>query len=170
MSVVYLGLGSNLGDRLANLQVAVRLLARAGTVQKVSSLYETVAIGPEQALFYNAVCEIATELGPRELLAVTQAIQREMGRSAEGDRWGPRLIDIDILLYGRQVVEEDGLVIPHPEMLKRAFVLVPLSEIAPDVRHANGQTIASLSRAVGDEGVTKVADRGWERVEPGAKS
>ena len=126
-------------------------------------------MGPEQPMFYNAACEIETEWGPRELLAITQEIQREMGRPADDERWGPRLIDVDILLYGREVVEEDGLVIPHREMLKRAFVLVPLSEIAPDVRHPNGQTIAALAQAVGDEGVTKISGRGWERGEPGAR-
>ena len=169
MAVVYLGLGANLGDRLANLQIAVRSLARAGTIRKVSSLYETAPVGPEQPMFYNAVCEIETELGPRELLAITQEIQREMGRPDDDERWGPRLIDIDILLFGREVVEEDGLVIPHPEMLKRAFVLVPLSEIAPEVRHPNGDTIAGLSQAVGDEGVTKISGRGWESAESGAR-
>ncbi len=110
MPVVFLGLGANLGDRLANLQIAVQSLARAGTVRKVSSLYETAAVGPEQPMFYNAVCEIETELEPRELLAITQEIQREMGRPDDDERWGPRLIDIDILLFGREVMEEDGLV------------------------------------------------------------
>jgi len=167
--VVFLGLGTNLGDRRGNLQIAVRSLARAGTVRKVSALYETAPVGPEQPMFYNAACEIETELGPRELLAITQEVQREMGRPDDDERWGPRLIDIDILLYGREVVEEDGLVIPHPEMLKRAFVLVPLIEIAPGVRHPNGRTIAALAEAVGDEGVTKIAERGWERAKPGAK-
>ena len=162
MVVAYLGLGSNLGDRRANLQAALRLLRRTGLVRRVSSLYETLAVGPEQPMFYNAACEFVTDLRPRELLRFVQEVQREMGRPDDDERWGPRLIDIDILLYGEQVVEEEGLVIPHSEMPKRAFVLVPLAEIAPDVRHPGGETIVSLARAVSVEGVEKVAGPGWE--------
>jgi 2-amino-4-hydroxy-6-hydroxymethyldihydropteridine diphosphokinase len=128
----------------------------------VSSLYETAPVGPEQPMFYNAACEFETDLQPGELLRLVQGVEREMGRPEDDERWGPRLIDIDILLYDEEVVEEEGLVIPHPEMRKRAFVLVPLAEIASEVRHPAGGTIASLAEAVGVQGVEKVVGAGWE--------
>jgi len=162
VAVAYLGLGSNLGDRRANLQGALRLLRRAGLVRRVSSLYETVPVGPEQPMFYNAACEFETDLQPRDLLRLVQEVEREMGRPEDDERWGPRLIDIDILLYDEEAVEEEGLVIPHSEMRKRAFVLVPLTEIAAEVRHPAGEPIASLARAVGVQGVEKAAGAGWE--------
>lgn len=166
MTVVYLGLGSNLGDRRANLQAALRSLRRAGSVVRVSSLYETAPVGPEQPMFYNAACEFETDMRPRELLRFVQGVEREMGRRRDDERWGPRPIDIDILLYGDEVVDEEGLVIPHPEMRSRAFVLVALAEIASEVRHPAGETIASLAHAVSVQGVEKVAGLGWEeRVE-----
>ena len=97
-------------------------------VRRVSSLYETAPVGPEQPMFYNAACEFETDLPPRDLLRLVQEVEREMGRPEDDERWGPRLIDIDILLYDERVVEEEGLVVPHPEMRKRAFVLVPLAD------------------------------------------
>ena len=113
-------------------------------------------------MFYNAVCEFETDLHPGGLLRLVQEMEREMGRPEDDERWGPRLIDIDILLYDEEVVEEEGLVIPHPEMRERAFVLVPLTEIAAEVRHPAGETIASLAEAVGVQGVEKVAGAGWD--------
>ncbi|MCH8814498.1 MAG: 2-amino-4-hydroxy-6-hydroxymethyldihydropteridine diphosphokinase [Chloroflexi bacterium] len=164
---MYLGLGSNLGDRRANLQTALRLLERVGLVRRVSSLYETVPVGPEQPMFYNAACECETDLPPRELLRCVQEVEQEMGRPRDDERWGPRLIDIDILLYGDEVIDEDGLAIPHAEMRNRSFVLVPLAEIAPEVRHPAGEAVASLARATGVQGVEKVAGLGWEQAEEG---
>jgi len=162
VAIAYLGLGSNLGDRRANFQAALRLLGRMGFVRRVSSLYETAPVGPEQPMFYNAACEFETDLHSGQLLRLVQEVEREMGRPDDDERWGPRLIDIDLLLYDEEVVEEEGLVIPHPEMRKRAFVLVPLAEIAAEVRHPAGETIASLAEAVGVQGVEKVAGAGWD--------
>lgn len=165
MAVAHLGLGANLGDRAANLKQALRLIAQSATVTGVSPLYETEPVGPEQPLFYNAVCEIETALAPRELLVRLKEMEREVGRSPRTERWGPREIDIDILLYGEQVIEEKDLTIPHPQMLERAFVLVPLAEIAADVHHpVRGETIGDLAALVDAEGVRKVADAGWERA------
>lgn len=142
---------------------AVRLLGRSLDVTRVSSLYETEPVGPEQPLFYNAACQVETELSARELLALVKEIEREVGRSPGGERWGPREIDIDILLFGDQVVAEKGLTIPHPRMLERAFVMVPLAEIAADVRFpVREETIGELAANVGQEGVRNVADGGWE--------
>lgn len=165
MSVAYLGLGSNLGDRAQNLGRALRLLGDSVSVLRVSSLYETDPVGPEQPNFYNIACEIETALEPRELLEIVKDIERQVGRSPGAERWGPREIDIDILLYGDELVDEKGLTVPHPRMLERAFVLVPLAEIASRVRYpGRAETISELAQVVGDEGVRKVADVGWERT------
>ena len=165
MAVAYLGLGSNLGDRLANLQRALALLSRLGRVEAVSSLYETAPVGgpPGQAPYYNAVCRLVTELPPRELLRALKEIERELGRRP-GPRWGPRPVDLDILLYDDRVVREAGLEVPHPRLGERAFVLVPLAELAPGVRHpVTGETVEGMLEGVGREGVALVAGPGWER-------
>lgn len=165
MAVAYLGLGSNLGDRLANLQRALALLSRLGRVEAVSSLYETVPVGgpPGQAPYYNAVCCLATELPPRELLRALKEIEGELGRRP-GPRWGPRPLDLDILLYDDRVVQEAGLEVPHPRLGERAFALVPLAELAPGVRHpVTGETVEGMLEGVVREGVALVAGPGWER-------
>lgn len=165
MAVAYLGLGANLGDRRANLRQALRLLRRSARVLRVSSLYETEPVGPEQPLFYNAVCAIETDLAPRDLLAFVKVIERDLGRERDAERWGPREIDIDILLYGAETLDEEGLTVPHPRMLERGFVLVPLAEIAAERRFpGREETISVLAAIVGDEGLKKVADVGWEEV------
>lgn len=165
MAVAYLGLGANLGDRAANLRTALRLLGKSAGVTRVSSLYETEPVSRDQPMFYNAACEIETELAPGELLGLVKGIEREVGRDPGGERWGPREIDIDILLYGDEVVAQEGLTVPHPQMSRRAFVLVPLAEIAADVRHpGRNETIGELAAIVGSAGVRKVADAGWERA------
>jgi 2-amino-4-hydroxy-6-hydroxymethyldihydropteridine diphosphokinase len=145
----YLGLGANLGDRAANLQAAVdRLRATQGiAVTALSPVHETAPVGVTgQPNFYNIVVEIETALAARALLDAVLAIERAMGRERTV-RWGPRNIDIDILLYGGETVREEGLDIPHPRMTERAFVLVPLAEIAPDAE-VPGQkgTVLSLSK------------------------
>lgn len=128
---VYLALGSNLGDRCANLRAAVAQLAACVAVEQVSSLYETApAYVLDQPPFLNAALCGRTTLAPHALLRFLKQIERELGRTV-GVRFGPRVIDIDILLYGSRVLASDALTIPHPRMAERPFVLVPLAEIAP---------------------------------------
>lgn len=130
-----MGLGSNIGDRTGNVHRACRLIDEISGVRvvRLSSLIETRPVGYEQQPdFINAVIEIEATLSPRELLCEVKRIEREMGRE-ETFRFGPRIIDIDILLFGSRVVDEPGLVIPHPRMHERRFVLEPLAEIAPEV-------------------------------------
>ena len=156
----FLGLGSNLGDREAHLARATQLLEESPAVEisRSSSLYQTAPWGYlEQPHFLNSVLEIATTLDPVPLLELTQSIERFIGRQP-GIRFGPRLVDIDILLYGDQSVclEQPDLQIPHPRMHLRAFVLVPLSELAPGLILPNfSSRIEELRDGVdGKEGVT----------------
>jgi 2-amino-4-hydroxy-6-hydroxymethyldihydropteridine diphosphokinase len=132
----YLGLGSNLGDRAAHLQFALDgLAARAGTVVAVSPVYETEPVGgPPQPDYLNAVVALDTELDPRRLLGVAKALEREAGRELDGaPRWSPRTLDIDILLLDDVRVSEPDLVVPHPRIHQRAFVLAPLADLAPNL-------------------------------------
>jgi 2-amino-4-hydroxy-6-hydroxymethyldihydropteridine diphosphokinase len=133
--IVYLSLGSNLGDRQANLRNAIGRLLELGYVQEVSSLYETEPVEfAEQPWFLNCAVAVRTELIPWEFLAGMLAIERSMGRERTQPK-GPRNIDIDILLYGAATVNTPQLTVPHPAMAERRFVLEPLAEIAPDVKH-----------------------------------
>ena len=133
--LVYLSLGSNLGDRIANLSAAVERVGGLGEVKAVSSFYETEPVDfAAQPWFVNCAVALETELMPRQLLARLQAIEHEMGRRRTHTK-GPRLIDLDILLFGSSVIDIPNLIIPHPEMHTRRFVLEPLAEIAPDARH-----------------------------------
>ena len=164
--VVYLGLGSNLGDRAANLRNALRRLSHLARPEEVSSLYETAPVGEEeQPLFYNAVCRIVTALEPEALLRHLKEIEFAIGRSP-GPRWGPRIIDLDILLYSDWVLEQEDLVIPHPLLAERAFVLIPLAELAPDLAHpVLGKPLRELLSALGDAalaGVRRIEPPGWE--------
>lgn len=136
MSIVYIGIGSNLGDRKANCMRAIELLAGKGiVVRKESSLYETDPWGDKnQPKFLNMAIEIETELKPRDLLGILAGIEKELGRK-KSHKWGPRIIDLDILLYNSITIDQDDLKIPHPFMHERDFVLKPLYEIAPDVKH-----------------------------------
>ena len=136
MAIVYLGLGSNLGDREENLSRAVALIEKRGIpVRKRSSIYETKPWGEQkQPLFLNMAVEIETELKPQALLDILKDVESESGRQLS-HRWGPRIIDLDILLYNDIILDEEALKIPHPFMHEREFVLRPLHEIAPDVKH-----------------------------------
>ncbi|WP_028400946.1 2-amino-4-hydroxy-6-hydroxymethyldihydropteridine diphosphokinase [Ectobacillus panaciterrae] len=130
-NIAYLGLGSNMGDRSAYLHQAVSLLNEqtAIKVEKVSSIYETDPVGyTDQDRFLNIAVKISTNLQPEELLQIMQSIEYELGRKREV-RWGPRTIDLDILLYNHENIVTESLIIPHPRMYERAFVLAPLSEI-----------------------------------------
>jgi 2-amino-4-hydroxy-6-hydroxymethyldihydropteridine diphosphokinase len=133
----FLGLGSNLGDRAAHLQFAVDgLAARAGRVVAISPVYETDPVGgPPQPDYLNAVVAIETTLSARELLGVAKGLEAEAGREpADPDRrWGPRPLDIDVLMVGEERINEPDLVVPHPRIHQRAFVLAPLADVAPDI-------------------------------------
>ena len=137
MHLVYIGFGSNIGDRLAHIRNAIHALAEAEgiTLQKISSIYETDPIGYEtQAQFLNGVAAIQTSLPPLSLLHTLKDIETAIGRKHR-TRWGPREIDLDILIYGDLCLQTEKLVIPHPEMHLRRFVLAPLAEISLDFVH-----------------------------------
>jgi 2-amino-4-hydroxy-6-hydroxymethyldihydropteridine diphosphokinase len=134
MQTVYIGLGSNLADPLEQLQAALRAMStlRSTRVVRHSHFYRTPPWGKsDQPEFINAVAEIETVLSARDLLDELLAIEVRAGRKRSGDRWGPRVLDLDILLYGQELIDEPALRVPHPHMRDRAFVIVPLAEIAP---------------------------------------
>jgi 2-amino-4-hydroxy-6-hydroxymethyldihydropteridine diphosphokinase len=135
-TTVYLSLGSNLGQRDANLRQAISLLGDLGTVEAVSGFYETEPMEVERAQpwFLNCAAAVETELPPRKFLARMLALEQAMGRQRVEPK-GPRTIDIDILFFGNEVIELPELTVPHPAMHRRRFVLEPLAEIAPDFRH-----------------------------------
>lgn len=135
--VAFIGIGSNLRDPAGQCRDATRRIGAVPAIRllRCSSLYRTEPVGfRDQAWFVNAVAEIRTGLRPRKLLDSLKEIEREMGRT-EGPLWGPRVIDLDLLLYGQEVVTEEGLVVPHPELHRRRFVLEPLCELASYVIH-----------------------------------
>src|SRR5438093_3823872 len=145
-TTAYLGLGSNLGDRLANLQRAVGLLAAqpAVEVRRSSRVYETDPVGgPPQPDYLNAVVGVETSLSPRDLLEACLGVERRMGR-VRSERWGPRVIDVDLLTYDEKDIREPDLVVPHPRMHERAFVLVPLMELDPDPVLAGGRQLSTF--------------------------
>lgn len=154
--IVYLGLGSNLGDRQANLHRALELLSADVKVAQVSPTYDTAPVGnTDQPRFLNLVCKAKTLLSPPHLLTFVKNIETKMGRTP-GPRNSPRPIDIDILFYGGLVLETPALVIPHPRLTERAFVLAPLADIAPRLKHpVSGKTVRQmlkeLKRTVGED-------------------
>ena len=141
MTIAYVGLGANLGDREATIRRAVELLG----AQRVSTLIETEPWGyADQPAFLNGVAELATGEPARVLLGRLLEIERGLGRTREGPRYGPRAIDLDLLLYGNELIEEPGLTVPHPRLHERAFVLEPLAELAPALVVPGRGAVAAL--------------------------
>ena len=166
--LIYLSLGSNLGDRSANLESAIEALAEIGVrVSRRSSIYETEPVDfVAQPWFLNCVVEAETSLGPRQLLEGLQAIERKLGSKKLVPR-GPRIIDLDVLFYGAEVIHEAGIEIPHPRMVKRKFVLVPLAETAPEFRHpVLRKAIAELLAATQDRSAVRI----WQAPQSAARS
>jgi 2-amino-4-hydroxy-6-hydroxymethyldihydropteridine diphosphokinase len=152
MAIGYLGLGSNVGDRRANLQTAAAALPRHGAdVLASSSVYETEPVGLvlDQREFLNACLRISTDLDPEALLDACKAVERELGRDPGGVRHGPRPIDVDLLLLGDRVYRSERLKLPHEEVTSRRFVLVPLLELDPELATPDGTRLADALAALG---------------------
>lgn len=155
MAEVIIALGSNLGDRLANLQGALRLLGERGlTVQRLSSVWETEPVPADQPMYLNAVLTGTTSLAPLDLLITLKAIERDLGRQP-GRRWGPRPIDLDILFYDDLSLDSPELTIPHPRIAGRAFVLAPLAEIVDGPLPVLRRAVLELMEAAGMEGARR---------------
>lgn len=158
MPDVYLGLGSNLGNRTGHLAAALTAVAaRVGPITAESSIYDTAPWGPvPQDNYLNQVVQVSTALAPRELLDMLHEIERAAGRERKNEvRYGPRVLDLDILLYGDSAVNEDGLTVPHPRIAERAFVLVPLAEIAPKLTIA-GEPVETLLHRIDTTSVRRL--------------
>ena len=176
MPTAYIALGSNLGYRTEALSSAIRHLGSLGRVVALSSLYETEPVGyHDQPAFLNAVVALETQLEPLPLLRGLLAIERQLGRDRSQSPFkGPRTLDLDLLLMGDRIVVDEELSLPHPALAQRRFVLAPLTEIAPELRHPEyNQTMANLLSQLPDDGENRVsavrripaaADPGWPRI------
>jgi 2-amino-4-hydroxy-6-hydroxymethyldihydropteridine diphosphokinase len=168
MTKAAIALGSNLGDRRELLRSGADALTELGTIVGVSSLYETAPVGgPDQDSFLNAVIVIDTALGPRELLDELHRIEAEAGRLREV-RWGPRRLDLDLILFGTRRAEEGGMVVPHPRFAERRFVLAPLVEAWPDARTPEGQKVADYLPGISDQDVVSLGPW-WPETDPAAE-
>ena len=159
----FVGLGSNVGDRRASLARAVDLLRRAPSVQVVglSALYETPAWGYlAQAPFLNAAVAVETALGPRQLLVALKSFEARIGRRRTF-RWGPRVIDLDILAYDDLTLDRRGLSLPHPALAERAFALLPLADVCPEFRAPDGRTLPELLAGLDLQGIRLVREAPW---------
>ena len=145
MTIAYVALGSNLGDREATIRRAAELIG----ARRLSTIRETEPWGyADQPRFLNAAAELETELGPRELLDRLLAVERELGRERTGPRYGPRTIDLDLLVHSDVTVSEPGLEVPHPRVAERSFVLEPLAELAPDLEIPGAGQVQELLRGL----------------------
>ena len=162
--LVYIGLGSNQGDRESNLCAAVEALSRidAVAVLRRSGLFDSAPVGPPQPRYLNAAVELECALPPQRLLTILKHIELDLGRRPK-ERWGPRPIDLDILLWGEQVVADPYLQVPHLELHKRRFVLEPLLELCPALRHpVLGRSVAQLLSQVNSQDVVRHAAEHWK--------
>lgn len=158
MTSVYIGLGGNLGAVIENLTAAVKLLANIPQTSLISksSWYQSKAIGPgDQGDYINGACHLQTSLDPISLLDQTQAIENHLGR-VRNERWGPRSVDLDILLFGDLAIKQERLTIPHPEMMNRNFVIQPLFEIAPSLIFKSSESLESVANKSGWNGLKKL--------------
>jgi 2-amino-4-hydroxy-6-hydroxymethyldihydropteridine diphosphokinase len=159
MERVYLGLGSNLGEPLAQLRVALEALAALPHSQlaAVSSFYSSDPMGPaDQPHYINAVAALDTALAPLDLLDALQTIEQQQGRTRHAERWGPRTLDLDILLFGERLLNEPRLRVPHYDLQARPFVLYPLAQIAPGLRLADGRLLDDLLQACPFRGLQRL--------------
>ena len=162
-TVAYIGLGSNLDDPELQVRSAAKALAQlpGSRLLRLSRLFRTPPWGrAEQPAFVNAVAELATRLSPRDLLDALLALERERGRHRDGTRWGPRVIDLDILLYGDVSLDEDGLRIPHPHIAERAFVLLPLADLDADLDVPGLGRVRELLGRVDVQGCVPLSETG----------
>jgi 2-amino-4-hydroxy-6-hydroxymethyldihydropteridine pyrophosphokinase len=164
MTDIYISIGSNVGYREGYLKSALIKLAKNSVIiEKVSPIYETEPVGyKEQGKFLNAVVQAKTELKPHELLKIINTVEKELGRERV-IRWGPRTIDIDILLYGDVTINDDDLKIPHERMWERAFVLVPLNDIAPNIVKG-GMKLSDIVESLPDKIGVRLYKRDWYKV------
>ncbi len=169
MSLIYLSLGSNLNDRYANLRRALDELQRHVRITAVSPVFATPPWGDtDQPPFLNICAAAQTDLSPQELLHRFKCIEKEMGREPSR-RWGPRLIDIDILFYDKLILKEENLTIPHPRLAERAFVLAPLAVLIPDFRHPEtGQSVQEMVEKVDLSGVERLFEMPFPAEAPDA--
>ncbi|WP_224249012.1 2-amino-4-hydroxy-6-hydroxymethyldihydropteridine diphosphokinase [Hyalangium gracile] len=166
---VYVGLGSNEGDRESHLVAALEALSRidAVAVLRCSSLYDSAPVGPAQPRFLNAVVALECTLPPLRLLTILQRIEQDLGRRRNGQRWGPRPIDLDILLWDGELVAEANLQVPHLELHKRRFALEPLAELAPELKHpVLGATVEELLARLAPQDVRRRSATQWPEASP----
>ena len=159
---VYIVLGSNLGDRKGNLRAALAAMPSAVRAEAVSALYESPPQPPAPPPSYlNAAARVSTDLDPEALLVYLKQLETDLGRTPS-ERWAPRVIDLDIALYDDRTVQTDALEIPHPRLVERNFVLRPLLDLDPDLRHpVTGERLETLLERVGEADLTRIAGTGW---------
>lgn len=159
-TLAYIGLGSNLNEPKLQLKRAIGALDQLpeSRISNCSSFYLSTPVGPvEQPDFVNAVCALETTLSPQQLLQQLLQLEARAGRVRDGLRWGPRILDLDLLLFGQEIINEEDLVVPHPHLCQRAFVLIPFAEIAPETPIPARGLVKQCLAAVSPEGVTRLA-------------